>query len=215
MSVLNRLASAQSRREQALNQELARELAETQDRESIREIVETLSVRDRRVQGDCVKVLYEIGYIAPELIADHAADFLRLLGSKNNRLVWGGMIALSTIAPLKPEELYGSVASIMEAVSGGSVITADAGVGALSAMAAGDDERREAILPFLFEHLSTCAAKDMTSRAEQVLGAIDAAHQEQFVAILQARLPELTPAQQRRVRRVIGKAGQPTKPIPH
>jgi len=41
-----------------------------------------------------------------------------------------------------------------------------------------------------------------------MLEAVDAAHCERFVAILQARLPELTASQQTRVRRVIGKAGK-------
>ncbi len=53
-----------------------------------------------------MKVLYEIGYLTPELIADYADDFLKLLRSKNNRMVWGGMIALATIAETKPREIW-------------------------------------------------------------------------------------------------------------
>ncbi|NUQ06049.1 MAG: hypothetical protein HUU31_19320 [Anaerolineae bacterium] len=43
-------------------------------------------------------MLYEIGYAVPDLIADYAADFLALLGSRDNRMVWGGMTALGVIA---------------------------------------------------------------------------------------------------------------------
>jgi hypothetical protein len=38
-------------------------------------------------------MLNEIGYLDPEWIAGHAQEFIELLNSKNNRLVWGGMIA--------------------------------------------------------------------------------------------------------------------------
>jgi hypothetical protein len=43
-------------------------------------------------------VLYELGYLAPELIADYVGDFIKLLKHENNRIDWGGMIALSTVA---------------------------------------------------------------------------------------------------------------------
>lgn len=74
--------------------DLARDLAQTRDRAGIAEIAANLRHPDSNVQSDCIKVLYETGYLAPELIADYVDDFLALLGSKNNRLVWGSMIAL-------------------------------------------------------------------------------------------------------------------------
>jgi len=46
-------------------------------------------------------VLYEIGYIKPALIADYTPDFLALLKSKNNHMVWEDMIALATAADKK------------------------------------------------------------------------------------------------------------------
>ena len=79
MSVLDRLAAAQGRRDEAPNQELARELAERGDREGIRELVANLGHADQNVRSDCLKTLYEIGYLKPELVAEYAAEFLRLL----------------------------------------------------------------------------------------------------------------------------------------
>ena len=90
MSVLNKLACSQGRRDEAPNQELARELAETENRAGIKEIAENLWNKDKKIQNDCVKVLYEVGYKKPELISDYVGDFLKLLKSANNRLVWGG-----------------------------------------------------------------------------------------------------------------------------
>ena len=87
MSILNRLASLQNRRDEVPNQELARDLATRRDETGIREIAENLWNKDKNIQADCIKVMYEIGYIEPGLIAFYAGDFIKLLKSKNNRLV--------------------------------------------------------------------------------------------------------------------------------
>ena len=83
------------------NQELAKKLVESNNAEGIKEIAQYLWDKNRSITSDCIKVLYEIGYINPGLIGDYVDDFLKLLESKINRMVWGGMIALSTIAELK------------------------------------------------------------------------------------------------------------------
>src|SRR4030042_687161 len=98
MSVLRRLASAKARRDEAPNKELAKDLAKRKDRAAIGELAANLKSPDPEIRSDCVKVLYETGALDPELIADYAEEFLGLLGSKNNRMVWGGMTALATIA---------------------------------------------------------------------------------------------------------------------
>lgn len=125
MSVLQRIAYFQNRRDETPNQELARELAQAQDRAGIQEIVEGLYHENPNVQSDCIKVLYEIGYLKPELIAEYVDDFLGLLKRKNNRLVWGGMIALSTIAGIKVEAIHEHLGEIQGAMEKGSVITVD------------------------------------------------------------------------------------------
>jgi len=203
MSVLHRLASSQGRRDDVPNQELARELAAARDHSAIRELVAHLHDPDRNIQSDCIKTLYEIGYLAPELIAPYAEDFLALLRSRNNRLVWGGMIALLTIAPLRAPFLFEHREEIQQAIAKGSVITVDRGIRALAAVAAQDDAYRAALLPYLLEHLRTCRPKDLPGRAEAVLPAVDAAHRDAFLAVLAARLPDLRPAQARRVRKIM------------
>ena len=105
MSVLKRIAFFQNRRDEVPNLELAKDLAERGDRESIGEIVHNLHHENANVRSDCLKVLYEIGYLRPELIADYVGEFLALVGDKHNRMVWGGMIALSTIAGIRAGEI--------------------------------------------------------------------------------------------------------------
>ena len=147
MSVLEKLACSQNRRDEVPNQELARELVETQNREGLREIAENLWNKESNVQSDCLKVLYELGYLAPELIADYVDDFLKLLKHRNNRMVWGSMIALSTIAASKADELIGHLPEIIRTMEAGTVITNDAGIKILADMAASKEKYRPQIVP--------------------------------------------------------------------
>src|ERR1041385_2263620 len=106
MSVLSQLASSLGRRDEIPNQELARHLAEERDKTAIQEIVENLWNKDKNIQADCIKVLYEIGSIEPKLISDYGGEFAKLLRSKNNRLLWGGMTALAEVAKVDPDAVF-------------------------------------------------------------------------------------------------------------
>lgn len=203
MSVLDRLATAQGRRDEVLNQELARDLAASKDEAAIREVAQNLWSKDRNIQADCIKVLYEIGYLDPSLIVVYAEDFVKLLKSRNNRLVWGGMIALSTIGRQAAEALYPHVEAIQKVMTRGSVITVDAGVAALAGIAADSPARGDAIFPFLLRHLETCRPKDVPQHAEKSLPAVRPENRADFAAVLQKRLGDLSGAQVKRVEKVL------------
>jgi hypothetical protein len=203
MSVLNKIAYLQQRRDEVPNQQLARELVETQNLEGIQEIAANLWNKDVNIQSDCIKVLYETGYLAPALIAAYANDFIRLLRSRNNRLVWGAMLALSTVAQVAADALYPHVPEIQKAMAGGSVITIDAGVLTLATIAATSDERRREIFPFLLDHLQTCRPKDVPQHAEKTLAAVDASNKDQFIQVLEKRMDDMSGAQAKRVKKSI------------
>lgn len=208
MSILDRIAITQGRRDEALNQALARDLAEREDQEGIRELVANLRHADQNVRSDCLKTLYEVGYLRPELIADYAVEFLRLLHDRNNRMAWGAMIALSTIAPLRAGELYPQRQRIQAAMAEGSVITVDNGVKVLAAVAAADATYRAELFPYLLNHLATCRPKDVPQHAEAIARAVDAAQADAFVAVLERRLDNMSASQAARVQRVIAQARQ-------
>ncbi len=84
MTVLHKLASALNRRDEVPNQELAQRIIEAGDKTAIRELVENLGHRDKNIQSDCIKVLYEIGERRPELIAKYYKEFGTLLESSKN-----------------------------------------------------------------------------------------------------------------------------------
>src|SRR5512136_2098780 len=139
MSVLNRIAFFQGRRDEVPNQEVARELAQTRNAADIREIAENLWNKEPNIQSDCLKVLYELGYLAPGLIAEYVDDFIKLLKQRSNRMVWGGMIALSTIASLQADEIFTHLELVKKTMEAGSIITNDAGIKTLTAIAARKD----------------------------------------------------------------------------
>jgi len=203
MSVLNKIAYFQNRRDEVPNQELARQLAEQDDRQGIQEIAEALQNKNADIQADCIKVLYEIGYRKPELVAAYTQDYLMLLKSRNNRLVWGGMIALSTVAQLAADALEAHIPEIQKAMQRGSVITVDAGVAALAGIAATSDERRRRILPYLLEHLSACRPKDVPQHAEKTLPAVSPEGKNAFIGVLEKRLDDMNASQAKRVKKVI------------
>ena len=86
-NALSKIAFYQNRRDDEPNKQLARELVTMQNREGIAEIAENLWHENSNVGSDCIKVLYEIGYLAPALIAGYAGDFVKLLRSRENRSV--------------------------------------------------------------------------------------------------------------------------------
>jgi hypothetical protein len=206
MSLLSQLAHFQNRRDETPNLALARKLAGKNDRKGIREIAGNLWNEDPGVQADCVKVLYEVGALKPELIAGYAADFLKLLASRNNRLVWGGMTALGAMAALRPDFIYRHRDAIVAAIETGSVITADNGIQALALAAAQGPKYRKALFPFLANHLSTCRPKDVPQHAEKTLIAVDARHKEAFVRVLQKRISDMSGSRAARLKKVIREA---------
>jgi hypothetical protein len=201
MSVLNKVAYFQNRRDEVPNQEVARELARTRNAADIREIAENLWNKEPNIQSDCLKVLYELGYLAPELIADYVSNFLKLLKRRNNRMVWGGMIALSTIAPLKADEIFPHVDEIKKTMEEGTVITNDAGIKILADIAAQKEEYRSEILPYLFKRLADCRSVDTPRYAERVAPAVDAAHKAEFIQILEKCMESATSSRLARLRK--------------
>jgi len=205
MSVLNKIAYYQKRRDEVPNQELAHELAKSEDRFGIHEIAENLWTKNKNIRSDCLKVLYEIGYLRPDLIADYVEDFLKLLLDRDNRMVWGAMIGLATIADLRPHEIWEHIDDVICAVEEGSLITVVWGVRTLAHVAAVDRTYHARLFPILLAQLQSCNPRDVATHAESMLCAVDRANPGSFLGVLEKRKPEMTPSQLARLKRVIKK----------
>lgn len=203
MSVLSKIAFYRGIRDEIPNQELARELAATKDIAGIEEIAQHLWDKNDNVRSDCLKVLYETGYISPELISPYTSEFLKLLTSKQNRLVWGAMIALSTVAPLKSELLFENRALMCKTIDQGSVITQDGGIKSLSLVAATNPEYQKVLTPFLMSFLKKCRPSDVPRHAEFISVCVNESTKSEFVALLNERLSDLTNTQTTRVKKLL------------
>ena len=208
MSVLNRLASSMGRRDETPNQELARDLAAHKDRAGIREIVENLGNRDKNIQADCIKVLYEVGSLEPTLINDYVDVFVKLLRSKNNRLAWGGMTALAEVAKANPDAVFKHLDEIKKAKETGSVITVDHAISTLAYTAAAKEEYNKVIFPYLMEHLAGCRPKEVPQHSERTLPAINTSNKTGFINVLEKRSEDLNGSGLARVKKVIRQAQQ-------
>ena len=206
MSVLVKLAHSLGRRDEVPNQEVARELAAKKDGKGICEIAENLWNKDKNIQADCIKVLYEVGSIDPKLIADYAEDFLKLLRSRNNRLVWGGMTALAEVARANPDAVFKNLEAIKKAMETGSVITVDTAISTLANTAAAGRKYNEAIFPYLLAHLASCRPKEVPQHSEKTLPAVTSFNKAGFIKVLEKRMEDLSGSGLARVKKVIKQA---------
>jgi hypothetical protein len=201
MTVLNKLACALNRRDEVPNQELARSIVEAGDTAAVNELVAGLIHKDKNIQSDCIKVLYEIGERRPDLVAGYYKEIGALLESKNNRLVWGAMTALDTIVMEKPKAIYGMLARILAIADAGSVITKDHAVGILVKLAS-IKNYSDICEPLLIEQLMRSPNNQFPMYAEKACPVVQ--NKKRFKEVLIRRLEGLEKeSKKRRVMKVM------------
>ena len=203
MSVLDQIAFNLGRRDEVPNQELARRLSRRPNAPGIQEIVENLANRNQGIRSDCLKVLYELAYLKPELVAPHARALVDLLEDRNNRMVWGATIGLATIAALNPQPVWKARHRVMEAMAKGTLITRVWGVRALARATAGKPSRTKEILPALRDLLGTCSPRDVPTHLESMLPALTRSTWASIEPLVIARKKEMTRSHLARLSRVV------------
>lgn len=197
--MIEKIASRIGCNDDTPNIRLAAQLAEKKDTAGIAEIVAGLDDGSDAVKSDCIKVLYEIGYLDPALIVPYAPTFVRNLKSRNNRMVWGCCIALATIAELTRDYLYENIDAIGRAYETGSVITVDNCVSIFAGIARGKSEYAAEIFPFLIDHLKKCRPKEVGQHADRIFVCVNRETAPEFRKALEARYGSLTASQKKRV----------------
>ena len=209
MNASELLASSLHKKDDTPNIELALNIIQSNNTVWILELVAKLQDKRQTIQSDCIKVLYEIGeHKRGELIAPHCKAFLQLLSSKNNRMVWGAMKALDTIASHDPFAVYKGINDILQAMETGSVITVDHGIGVMAKLAA-IPSLSDIVFYHLIKQLMICPAKQLPQYAEKSLSAVNKNNREQMIALLLSRLRDMEKDSQRiRIQKVLRKIEQ-------
>ena len=203
MTVIEKLSSSTGKRSKEANKAFAKEIAGKNDRKSIKELIELLDNKDRNIKSDSIEVLYETGYLRPNLIADYYQTFVALLKNRNNRLVWGAMIALSSISIIAPEIVFKEFSKIVTAVEKGSVITKDAGVATFANLATVESQK-EKVIPILFKELKKCPPKQLPQYTEKSLIAVGEKNKSEFIELINSRMPSLEKESQiKRIKKVL------------
>ena len=203
MSIIQLLSSTTGRKDKEQNKKLAEELAIQENSVAVKELIDNIDNEDKNIQSDCIDTLYEVGYRKPELIADYYEIFLNLIESKNNRMVWGGMIALSTIVDLKHKNIFELLDKIMLATDKGSVITIDNGVKILIKLTK-YSEYYETTNPLLIEQLWKCPIKQLPMYSERATECISSKNKNEFIQLLENRLTECeNDSQKKRIMKII------------
>jgi len=206
MTAIDLIATSLNRRDDNPNQDLAIEIIKSKRTDWVKELVDNLKHKDKNIQSDCIKVLYEIGERgSADMIAPYCKDFGDILKSKNNRLVWGSMIALDTITLINPKGVYDLLPMIISTIDNGSVISIDHGVGILAQLSSISDYT-ETTFPLLIEQLKRCPSKQLPMYSEKSVFAINSVNQNQFVDLIQSRISEMDKdSQKQRLNKVIAK----------
>lgn len=204
VTVLNKLATSLNRRDEVPNQELARQIVRDNDAGAVKDLITALHHQDRAIRSDCIKTLYEIGEMKPDLIAKYHREFGALLAARHPRLVWGAMMALDTITTIEPRKIYGMLSKILEvADTSGSVIARDHAVGILAKLAALDRYKRDC-LPLLIEQIAGCPDNQFAMYVEKAGPVIDVHHQTRFLNVIEARMQTIErESQKKRVAKVL------------
>jgi hypothetical protein len=203
--MIEKLAYSLGRNDEEPNIELAKELAKTKNKKGIKEIVNGLNNPKEQIANDCIKVLYEIAEIAPERISEYAGNFVQLLRSKNNRLVWGSMMALSKIVSFNPDEIFQNLDIIVKAYEKGSVITVDNSISVFAELAKADKKYEKKVFPIIIEHLKKCRSKEVGQHAERAFICVNKNNSQIFKETLLKRQKSLTDAQKKRIDKLLGK----------
>ena len=207
MSYIEQISFHLNRRDEVPNQELAKSLAKDNNIIGLDEIAGYLYDKNNSIASDCLKVLYETGYIKPELTSKYVDTYLELLSSKNNRMVWGAMIALWNITSIEHEKIYAHIDLILNKIRTGSLITHVTGIKVLLVLASEKKAYYDNLYPILIDYLKECRPIDFGKRVEDYMVIISDDNKEELLEIVRSRFEGLNKNQVSRVTKAFKNKG--------
>lgn len=208
MTYIHQISFYQNERGEGPNRALAEKLVKEKNTQGMEEMISYVNNKNKSIASDCLAVLYISSYSQPSLIADYVPTFLNLLKSKNNRMVWGSMIALANIAHLKTAELFKEIDFILSTIRTGTLITEVWGIKLLANLSQHEATYKAKLLPILFNYLEGCRPIDFASRVEVIAKTIHSDEEKEVVhRIIKLKSTELSPAQEKKLKTVLRKVG--------
>ena len=205
MSIVDKLASSLGRRDEEPNKKLAAAIAAKKDKKSVKELVDLLQDKNKNIQGDCIKVLDEVGERSPTLVSDYANVFVSLLDDKNNRLQWGAMCVLDHITLENPKVIYGALGKIISSAEKGTVITKDHAVNILVKLCSQKQYVSKAF-PLLVEQILLSPPNQLPTYAEKAMPFVNEQNKKLFLKAITSRLKDIdTDTKKKRLEKVIQK----------
>ncbi len=205
MSLIDSLSTSLKRRDEVPNIELAHAIVHKKDLKAVAELMDLLKNKNKDIQHDCIKVLYEIGEKNPKLISNYIPEFVALCSHKNNRMQWGAMHALSAMTSANPDAVYMHLPSIIAAAEKGSVITRDHFVRILIKLCEVKKYAEECFSLYL-EVLLGSPENQLPMYAEMALPIISKANSKPFCKILLTRMQEMeSDTKKKRIEKILKK----------
>jgi len=189
MTVIQHLSSSRRQTDNSANIALAEDIVRSQDKKALNELVEHLHDKNKHIQSDCIKTLYEIGEREPKLIADYVDEFAALLASKNQRLVWGAMCALDGCVSANAKAVYQHLSFILKVAEGESVIARDHAVIILSKLCiAGHNSE---CFPILLDILREAPVNQVPAYAEKAASVVTKEDRNKLESVITIRLKDV------------------------
>jgi hypothetical protein len=120
-------------------------------------------------------------------------------------MVWGGMIALSTIAELKADRLFKEYKRIESIIENGTVITEVAGIKILVRIASVNDEYYKSVFKFLLKYVKEGRPIDLAGRIEEYRKILNDKNAKEVLKALNENANQFSQAQKSRINKVLKK----------
>ncbi len=203
MDIARRLTAATRRKDFQPNVELAIELVDTWDEAAVQQVFELVENGSKRQAHDAIQVAFEIAQREPELIQPHLDTLIDLLRSRDNRLLWGALYALSGLVAIDAKRLYAHLDQILDGAARASVIGRDKTLVILVGLMR-TKRYTKRITPLLLAHVQAAAINQFPTYAEAAATCLPDNALPALVKLIKARrdLAEY-PAKQKRMQRLL------------
>ena len=201
--IVGQLAHSIGRSDEEPNIRLAEKIVKSGNKSDVKEIISLLDHKTTGIRSDAIKVLYEIAGREVNMVIPYTGTLISLLAHRDNRMRWGAMSALSAISHVKPALLVNHLATIVDAMDSGTVITRDHGIYILSNVARLKTHHDDC-MELLLDQIAHAPANQVPMYAEKTAEVITGPYHPRFEKVLVSRKDVLgIPSKKKRIEKIL------------